>query len=80
MAPVAKKVVSPVVIYAQVASGKQQADLDRQVSRFESYCAGPWLCKMNQAEVVKEIGSRMNDSRRKFLALLSDPKAEHHCR
>ena len=33
--PVAKKVVSPVVIYARVSSPKQQADLDRQVSRLE---------------------------------------------
>jgi putative resolvase len=73
MAPVAKKVVSPVVIYARVASPQQQADLDRQVSRLEDYCAARGY---QVGRVVKEIGSGVNDGRRKFLALLSDPKAD----
>jgi putative resolvase len=71
--PVAKKVVSPVVIYARVSSAKQQADLDRQVARLEDYCAARGY---QVGRIVKEIGSGVNDSRRKFLALLSDPKAD----
>lgn len=71
--PVATKVVSPVVIYARVSSPKQQADLDRQVSRLEDYCAARGY---QVGRIVKEIGSGVNDSRRKFLALLTDPKAD----
>src|SRR5258708_10237558 len=70
-APVAKKVVSPVVIYARVSSPKQQADLDRQVSRLEDYCAARGY---QVGRIVKEIGSGVNGRRRKFLAVLSDPK------
>src|SRR5258708_37975802 len=71
--PVAKKVVSPGVIYARVSSPKQQADLDRQVSRLEDYCATRGY---QVGRIVKEIGPRVNDSRRKVLALLTDPKAD----
>jgi predicted site-specific integrase-resolvase len=72
-APIAKKVVSPAVIYARVSSPKQQADLERQVSRLEDYCAARGY---QVGRVVREIGSGVNDSRRKFLALLTDPKAD----
>jgi putative resolvase len=70
-APVAKKVVTPVVIYARVASPKQKDHLDRQVARLEDYCAAKGY---QVGRIVKEIGSGVNDRRRKFLALLSDPK------
>jgi len=72
-APIAKKVVSPAMIYARVSSPKQQADLERQVSRLEDYCAARGY---QIGRVVKEIGSGVNDSRRQFLALLTDPKAD----
>ena len=71
--PVAKRVVTPVVIYARVSSPKQQADLDRQVARLEDYCAARGY---QVGRIVKEIGSGVNDSRRKFLALLADPRAD----
>src|SRR5215469_1642817 len=71
--PMAKKVVSPAVIYARVSSAKQQADLDRQVARLEDYCATRGY---QVGRIVKEIGSGVNDSRRKFLALLTDPKID----
>jgi predicted site-specific integrase-resolvase len=71
--PVAKRVVAPVVIYARVSSAKQQADLDRQVSRLEDYCAARGY---QVGHIVKEVGSGVNDSRRKFLALLTDPKID----
>src|SRR5258708_39709757 len=69
--PLAKKVVTPVVIYARVSSPKQKDSLDRQVGRLEDYCAAKGY---QVGRIVKEIGSGVNDSRRKFLALLSDPK------
>ncbi len=69
--PAAKKVVEPVVIYARVSSPKQKEDLERQVTRLEDYCAANGY---QVGRVVKEIGSGVNDSRRKFLSLLSDPK------
>jgi putative resolvase len=71
--PVAKKVVTSVVIYTRVSSANQQADLDRQVSRLEDYCAARGY---QVGHIVKEIGSGVNDSRRKFLALLTDPKID----
>ncbi len=69
--PLAKKVVTPVVIYARVSSPKQKDSLDRQVGRLEDYCAAKGY---QVGRIVKEIGSGVNDSRRKFLSLLSDPK------
>ena len=71
--PVGKKVITPVVIYARVSSPKHQADLDRQVARLEDYCAARGY---QVGRIVKEIGSGVNESRRKFLALLADPKAD----
>lgn len=70
-APVATKVMTPVVIYARVSSSKQQEDLERQVHRLEDYCAAKGY---QVGRIVKEIGSGVNDSRRKFLALLADPQ------
>jgi len=68
--PQARKVVSPVVIYARVSSMKQKESLDRQTERLQDYCA---VKGYQIAHVVKEIASGVNDNRRKFLALLSDP-------
>jgi len=67
----AKQVVAPVVIYARVSSPKQKESLERQVARLEDYCAARGY---QVGRVVKEIGSGVNDSRRKFLSVLSDPK------
>jgi len=69
--PVAKKVVVPVVIYARVASPTQTESLERQVARLEDYCAAKGY---QVARIVKEIGSGVTDSRRKFLSFLSDAK------
>jgi predicted site-specific integrase-resolvase len=70
-APVAKKVVTPVVIYARVSSPKQKDHLDRQVASLQASCAAKGY---QVGRIVKEIGSGVNDSLRKFLALLADPK------
>ena len=71
--PVAKKVVTPVVIYARVSSPKQQESLERQVHRLEDYCAARGY---QVGRIVTEVGSGVNDRRRKFLALLADPKVD----
>jgi putative resolvase len=70
-APVAKKIVTPVVIYARVSSPKQKESLDRQVARLQDYCAAKGY---QVGRIVKEVGSGVDDGRRKFLALLSDPE------
>jgi putative resolvase len=53
------------------SSPQQKESLERQVARLEDYCAAKGY---QVGRVVKEIGSGVNDSRRKFLALLSDSK------
>lgn len=58
-----------VAIYARVSSHEHQATLDRQAERLVSYCAAKGY---QVSRVVKEIGSGVNDSRPKLLALLED--------
>src|SRR5258708_5461833 len=70
-APRGTKQVAQVVVYARVSSIKQKESLDRQVARLEDYCAAKGY---QIGRIVKEIGSGVNDNRRKFLALLADPK------
>jgi len=62
--------VSRVVIYARVSSHEHRANLERQVSRLEDYCASRGY---QVAAVVKEIASGVNDARPKLLVLLKDP-------
>jgi len=57
------------VVYTRVSSSENKSDLDSQASRLTAYCAAKgWQI----SQVVKEIGSGVNDSRPKFLALLAD--------
>jgi putative resolvase len=60
-----------VVIYARVSSYEQRANLERQAERLEDYCAAKGY---QVSQVVKEIGSGVNDNRAKFLALLEDQR------
>ena len=69
--PVARAVAAMVVVYARVSSLNQKESLDRQVTRLEDYCAAKGY---QISRIVKEIASGVNDNRRKFLALLADPK------
>lgn len=69
--PVARAVAAMVVVYARVSSLNQKESLDRQVARLEDYCAAKGY---QISRIVKEIASGVNDNRRKFLALLADPK------
>jgi predicted site-specific integrase-resolvase len=58
-----------VAIYARVSSSEKKSNLESQAERLVAYS----IAKGYQiAKVVKEIGSGVNESRPKFLALLED--------
>ena len=61
-----------VVIYARVSSAEQRSDLDRQVARVTSWATAQRQLAVSR--VVTEVGSALNGHRKKFLALLRDPK------
>lgn len=59
-----------VVIYARVAANENRPNLDTQAERLSAYCAANgWKV----SKVVKEVGSGINDRRKKLLALFADP-------
>lgn len=59
-----------VAVYARVSSSENKDNLNRQAERLVQYCSA----KGYQVTLVaKEIGSGLNDSRPKLLALLNDP-------
>ena len=56
-------------VYARVSSSENKVNLDTQAERLVRYCEA----KGYQIDrVVKEVGSGVNDGRKKFLALLAD--------
>jgi len=57
-------------IYARVSSEDQKGDLGRQVSRLKDYASASGL---RVQAVVEEIGSGLDDHRRKLTGLLGDP-------
>ncbi len=64
--PVAQKVA----IYTRVSAAENKSNLETQSGRLLDYCAAKgWPV----SQVVKEIGSGVNDSRPKLLKLLTDP-------
>jgi putative resolvase len=59
-----------VVIYTRVSAAENKSNLEAQAGRLQDYCAAKgWPV----AQVVKEIGSGVNDNRPKLLKLLTDP-------
>jgi len=59
-----------VVVYSRVSSNEMKDNLNRQAERLVNYCnAKGW--KVHQ--VVKEVGSGVNDNRKKLVKLLNDP-------
>ncbi len=60
-----------VAIYARVSSAENTSKLDSQADRLVSYCVARGY---QVGKVVKEVGSGINDSRPKFLALLEDQR------
>jgi len=64
------KVERGTVTYCRVSSHAKKADLDRQAERCIAFCAANgWTVD----RVVKEIGSGMNDQRRKLDTILKKP-------
>ena len=58
------------VCYARVSSSYQKADLQRQADRLKAFAINMGA---SDIEVVSEIGSGMNDKRRKLNKVLADP-------
>jgi predicted site-specific integrase-resolvase len=56
-------------VYARVSSSEDRANLDTQAERLVRYCEAKGY-QIDQ--VVKEVGSGVNDGRKKFLGLLAD--------
>jgi putative resolvase len=72
--PVAPETPGPVtqkvVIYTRVSAAENKSNLESQAGRLQDYCAAKgWAV----SQVVKEIGSGVNDNRPKLLKLLTDP-------
>jgi predicted site-specific integrase-resolvase len=59
-----------VAVYTRVSSSENKSNLDSQAERLVAYCT---VRGYRVSQVVKEIGSGVNDNRPKFLALLADP-------
>lgn len=58
-----------VAVYARVSSSENKANLDSQADRLVAYCAAKgWQV----SQVVKEVGSGVNDTRPKVVKLLQD--------
>ena len=62
--------VERVAIYARVSAAENRPNLECQADRLVAYCAAKGY---QVHQVVKEVGSGVNDSRPKFLKLLADP-------
>lgn len=58
------------VCYARVSSNDQKIDLQRQGDRLKAFA---FNMGVDAPEVVTEVGSGMNDKRRKLNQLLADP-------
>jgi predicted site-specific integrase-resolvase len=59
-----------VVVYTRVSANENRPHLNSQAERLCLYCAAKgWKVH----KIVKEVGSGVNDGRKKLLALLADP-------
>jgi predicted site-specific integrase-resolvase len=67
-----KIVVDYVIIYARVSSSENKKNLDTQAERLVGYATAKGY---QIKEVVKEIGSGVNDNRHKLQKILKDGKA-----
>ena len=59
------------VVYARVSSNEQRkTNLETQAERMQNFCtANGWIVD----RVVKEVGSGLNDERKKLLSIFKDP-------
>ncbi len=68
--PTPRTAARHVAIYTRVSAAENKPNLETQAERLVAYCTA----KGYQIQrIVKEIGSGVNDSRPKLLALLADP-------
>jgi putative resolvase len=67
--PVVSQAPSNVALYARVSSADQKEDLERQMQRLKDYAAAKGY---RVTKMVSELASGLNDSRPKFLKLLTD--------
>ena len=67
--PVAPQSPTNVALYARVSSADQKEDLERQLQRLKDYAAAKGY---QVTRTVSELASGLNDSRPKFLKLLTD--------
>jgi putative resolvase len=67
--PVSTEPPTNVALYARVSSADRQADLERQMQRLKDYAAAKGY---RVTKTVSELASGLNDSRPKFLKLLTD--------
>ena len=67
--PVSGEVPANVALYARVSSADQKEDLARQMQRLKDYAAAKGY---HVTRTVSELASGLNDSRPKFLKLLTD--------
>jgi len=67
--PVSTQVPANVALYARVSSADQNEDLERQMQRLKDYAAAKGYLV---TRTVSELASGLNDSRPKFLKLLTD--------
>jgi predicted site-specific integrase-resolvase len=69
-APTVSAARPKVAIYTRVSATENKANLEGQARRLQDYCAAKGY---PVAQVVKEIGSGVNDARPKLMKLLTDP-------
>lgn len=67
--PVSAQVPANVALYARVSSSDQKEDLERQMQRLKDYAAAKGY---RVTKTVSDLASGLNDSRPKFLKLLTD--------
>src|SRR5712692_433506 len=67
--PLASEAPTNVALYARVSSADQKEDLERQMQRLKDYAASRGY---QVTKIVSELASGLNDSRPKFLKLLTD--------
>ncbi len=67
--PVPHEVPANVALYARVSSADQKEDMERQMQRLKDYAAAKGY---HVTRTVSELASGLNDSRPKFLKLLTD--------
>jgi len=67
--PLASEAPTNVALYARVSSAEQKEDLERQMQRLKDYAASRGY---QVTKIVSELASGLNESRPKFLKLLTD--------